>query len=129
MLQNFSNKQVGDLGEDLACKFLIGKGFIVVDRNYWQKFGEIDIVARKRRIVHFIEVKTVLYRTLEPEGRDNYRPEDNVHIHKLKRLARTIEAYIFDKNLDSDFQIDVITVKLDITNKKAKIQFLENIVL
>ena len=128
-MQNFSKKEIGDLGEDLACKFLKRKGFIVVDRNYWQKFGEIDIVARKRRIVHFIEVKTVLCRTLESEGMDNYRPEDNVHIHKLKRLARTIETYIFDKNLDSDFQIDVITVKLDVSNKKAKVQFLGNIVL
>ena len=128
-MQNFSKKQVGALGEDLACKFLVKKGFIVLDRNYWQKFGEIDIVAKKGHIIRFIEVKTVSCRMYEAGNRDNYRPEDNVHPQKIKRLARAIQTYVLDKNIENEFQIDVITVKLDLDNKKARIQFLENIVL
>ena len=129
MLQNFSKKQIGDLGEDLACKFLTKKGFVVVDRNYWKKFGEIDIVAKKDRVIRFIEVKTVLCKTLELVDKEYYRPEDNVHTQKLKRLARAIETYIFEKRIDDFFQIDVVTVRIDLSGRKAKIQFLENVVL
>ena len=52
-------QKIGELGETLACEYLIRESFKIVDRNYYQKIGEIDIIARKDKIIHFIEVKTV----------------------------------------------------------------------
>jgi Holliday junction resolvase-like predicted endonuclease len=54
------NLQTGNIGEEIACKFLESKGFKIVERNYRKKFAEIDIVARKGKIINFIEVKTAI---------------------------------------------------------------------
>ena len=49
----FTEKQkVGRIGEDIACKFLMKHGFEVADRNYLRKWGEIDIIAKKRGVLH-----------------------------------------------------------------------------
>ena len=47
----------GILGEDKACAFLKKQGFKILKRNFHSKFGEIDIIATKDEILHFIEVK------------------------------------------------------------------------
>jgi len=53
------SRKTGDLGESIACRFLINKGFSIVERNYLKKWGEIDIIAKKDGKAHFIEVKSV----------------------------------------------------------------------
>jgi len=50
---------IGRLGEDIAVKHFVKHSFKVLDRNYRKKWGEIDIVAEKDNILHFIEVKAV----------------------------------------------------------------------
>jgi putative endonuclease len=121
-------RKTGNLGEDIACKYLEKAGFTIKDRNYLRKYGEIDIVAMKSRVIHFVEVKSVT-RNVIHETSDKYRPEDNMHPWKLKRLARTIQAYILDKKVGDDWQFDVITVVLNMKTRRAKIEFMENIVL
>ena len=55
-----SKKQkIGEIGENIACKFLVKQGFSILDRNYTKKWGELDIVARKYDKLYFIEVKSV----------------------------------------------------------------------
>ena len=119
-------KKIGALGENVACRFLVKRGLKVLDRNYSKKWGEIDIVAKKDKIFHFIEVKTVVSRET-----DKYRPEENVHYQKLKRLSRVIQTYLLDKKVshETEWQIDVLAVFLDIENKKAKFRFTENIII
>ena len=102
----------------MACRFLVKRGFKVLDRNYSKKWGEIDIVAEKDKILRFIEVKTVVsYETCK------YRPEENVHYQKLKRLSRVIQTYLLDKKVsyETEWQIDVLAVFLDLGNKKGQI--------
>ena len=120
---------VGDIGEEVAVRFLKTKEFSVVEQNYLKKWGEIDIVARKDSVLHFVEVKTIQSNvSRETLG---YRPEENVDGRKLKRLNRAIESYLAEKSVsrETDWQIDVVTVKLDLENKKAKVGMLENVVL
>jgi putative endonuclease len=51
-------KNVGDLGEDFAAQMLENSGFMILERNYRTKAGEIDIIASKNGVIHFVEVKT-----------------------------------------------------------------------
>ena len=119
-------KKIGALGENMAFRFLVKRGFRILDRNYSKKWGEIDIVAEKDKIFRFIEVKSIVsYET------NRYRPEENVHYQKLKRLSRVIQTYLLDKKVsyETEWQIDVLAVFLDLENKKAKFRFTENIII
>ncbi len=126
--------EIGRLGEDIAVKYLENKGFSVIGRNYLKKYGEIDIIAQKGKILHFIEVKSVSHETLPQNvsrATDNHRPEDNIHQQKLKRLARTIQAYLFGKypKGEPEWVFDAVTVRIDIKTRQAQVAFLENLIL
>jgi len=119
-------RQIGDLGEGVACKYLETKGFRIVERNYLRKWGEIDIVAEKAKTLYFIEVKTV-----SREPGDGHRPEENVHYRKVQRLRRAIQTYILDRKIkdSQEWRFDIVCVYLDEANKKAKVEVLENVIL
>lgn len=121
------SRQFGNIGEKLACQFLMKRGFKIVAQNYLKPWGEIDIVTTRDRVYHFIEVKTVKV-TLGEVTQETFRPEENVHPKKLERMYRTIETYIAERGIDADWQIDVVTVKIDQEQKRAQIEIIENIV-
>lgn len=122
-------RKLGDIGENIACDFLKKRGLEIVERNYLRKWGEIDIVAKKSDILHFVEVKSVTGKVTPETSNDNYRPEDNMHPWKLKRLSRIMQTYLLDKKLDCDWQLDLITVKMDQETRKARVEIIENIVI
>ena len=138
MISNSGSKtdkrRIGDIGEDLVCQFLKKNKFKIVDRNFLKKYGEIDIVALKEGTYHFIEVKSVSGETGVSENNidnlDQYRPEDNVHPFKIRRLRRVIEVYIISHKIwQGEWQFDVFTVRLDFKTRQAKICPLYDIVL
>ena len=127
-------QKIGRIGEDIACKFLMKRGFTIIERNYLKKWGEIDIIVEKSEILHFVEVKTVSrenIRNISHETLDEHnRPEDNIHPWKVKRLSRVIQTYLLEKKgEDKEWQFDILAVFLDLKNKEAKIRFTENIIL
>ncbi|MFA7252356.1 MAG: YraN family protein [Candidatus Paceibacterota bacterium] len=124
-------RKVGDVGENITCRFLVKHGFRIIGRNYLRKWGEIDIIAQKDKKLHFIEVKTVShpYVSRETGDLDQYRPEDNIHPWKLRRLARVIQTYLLNVSYKTDWQLDIVVVYLDFMTKKAQINHLEDIVL
>ncbi|MHB1316771.1 MAG: YraN family protein [Minisyncoccota bacterium] len=129
-----TQKQIlGAIGEDAVCTYLKRKGFVVTDRNYLKKWGELDVVARKGKKIYFIEVKSVsrFFEDVSRETNDKYRPEDNMHPWKLKRLARTIQSYLLDKNVSDDveWQFDVATVFVDQSKRLCSIKMLEDVIL
>jgi putative endonuclease len=131
-MTNKTQKQVtGTLGEDLACRFLMKHGFEIVERNYWQKCGEIDIIAKNKGILHFIEVKSVSCENINNVSDNGYRPEDNLHSWKLERLSKTIQVYLNNKSVsdETNWKFDVVTVYIDTENKVSRVNFLENIIL
>src|SRR5665647_568897 len=93
-------QKTGEIGENIAVRFLVKHGFLILDRNYTKKWGELDIVAKKDKKLYFIEVKSVSRETLNKI--DDYRPEDNMHPWKMKRLSRTIQTYLLSKNIGED---------------------------
>ena len=138
--KNFSKEptekqKIGQIGEDSACKWLINNSYAVVERNYLKKWGEIDIVAKKGKKIHFVEVKSVT-RDLSREvthvtSLDSYNPEDNMHSGKLQRLSRVIQSYLLDKNVsdETDWQLDLLTVYIDMNRRVSRVFLLEDIVL
>ena len=143
-------QKTGEIGENIAIKFLVKHGFSILDRNYTKKWGEIDIIAEKANKLYFIEVKSVASadakaltnrrESVSCGTNDNYRPEDNMHPWKLKRLSRTIQTYLLStpslklrragkKIEEMEWQVDLLVVFLDIKNKKAKIKVVSDIIL
>lgn len=124
-MKHQNTQSVGALGEEIASRFLVKRGFKVIDRNYRKKWGEIDLVANKENKIFFIEVKSVSYAF---NGDGSYRPEDNVHPEKIKRLYRTIESYLMEKRQqNSEWSLGVIAVFLDEENKESQVRYTENI--
>ena len=116
------SQRKGELGEDLACRFLMKHDYSILERNYTKRLWEIDIIAEKSNKIHFIEVKSVSFYA-------NIRPEENMHPNKLQKIYRTIEVYIQEKDIkDKDWQLDLVCVLLDEVGKKAKFRVIENIV-
>jgi putative endonuclease len=128
-----NSQKIGELGENVACKFLLKHGFSVLERNYTKKWGEIDIIAQKENRRYFVEVKSVSCVTLPTFSEDDpfiKRPEENMHPWKLKRLRRVVETYLINKRLGAiDWQFDLLLVYLDLKEKKARVKKLENIIL
>ena len=127
--------EVGIKGEDIACKFLMKQGYKVLHRNYLKKWGEIDIVAKKEGIIHFVEVKSVSCESFEKISRvtNAFRPEDNLHGWKLERLGRVIQSYLLEQfgegEDEPDWKFDVAIVYLDMKRKKGRVEFLEDIII
>jgi putative endonuclease len=116
-------REIGDVGEALTAKFLEGKGYKIVERNYLKKWGEIDIVAQNKDGLHFIEVKSI--------SNPNFRPEDAVRKWKKERMARAIKTYLLERKIldETNIIIDIAAVFLDFEHNKARIRLLENIIL
>lgn len=121
-------RKIGDIGESLACKYLEKNGFLVLERNYWKPWGEIDIVAKKGSVLRFVEVKSVS----RPVGvsRETLRPEENMHEGKIRRLHRAIQTYLLDRKVSEsvEWQIDLACVFIDIEVKKGRVELLENVI-
>lgn len=127
---------VGKLGEDLACDYLKDKGFKIIDRNFRQPWGEIDIIAKdKGGTLVFVEVKAM--KNFNP-AIAALRPEDNLTGAKLKKLQKTASLYVGgNSDLVNDkrgWRIDLVAIDFlnesdDLTElkKHCEIRYFENI--
>lgn len=122
-------KESGRIGEEIACNFLKRKGFNIIERNYRKPWGEIDIIAERRGTMRFVEVKALVIEKLPDVSREiqGYRPEEQVHAGKLRKIARTAEIYMNANNDKRDYQIDVIGVFLDKNNRTARCRLFEQV--
>lgn len=132
-MQIFTSKtqKIGELGEGVACEFLVKHGFSILERNYTKKWGEIDIIAKKGEKLYFIEVKSKGVSSLD--YLDNYkehRPEDNMHSWKIKRLRRVVETYLISHRIGRvGWQFDFMIVYMDMEKREARVKVLENVIL
>ena len=118
------HNEVGKIGEEIACKYLKNNGFSVIERNFRVYYGEIDIIVKKDKKIHFIEVKTVSLENIGIE--EGIRPEENMHEKKIERLNRAIEIYLSEKRMeDISWSLQLLTVKYSAIQKKAKVSLME----
>lgn len=98
-------RELGRLGEDLACAYLAEHGFSIVVRNWRSRRGEIDIVARKGGLTAFVEVKTRRSGAFGP-------PEESVTPQKARRIKRLAGEYLSERGGTADVRFDVVSVIL-----------------
>lgn len=112
-----NNIEKGKFGEKLARDYLINKGYKIIDINYRNKIGEIDIIAIHKEILIFIEVKS---RTSNNYG----YPYEAVNYKKQQKIVNSSLIYIKSKSYDKfQYRYDIIEVYL--TNN-SKINHIEN---
>lgn len=100
-------KNVGDLGEQLAADMLSNAGYRIVARNYLVRDGEIDIIAIKNGVMHFIEVKT-------RNGDSFGYPSDAVSETKLKKMKKAANNYLSSRRGQwSEVSFDVYEVMVN----------------
>lgn len=115
------NLDIGNLGEEIAKEYLEKKGYKILDQNYKNKIGELDIVAMDGSTFVFIEVKT---KTSERFG----RPEEMVNFWKQKKLLAVSKLYVLEKKIENKkMRIDVLTVSFN-SFGEPKIEHFENAV-
>lgn len=95
------SRSKGDAAEEIACEFLRNNGFDIIDRNVYSRFGEIDIIALKEGVLHFIEVKSAEHYDAAVQ---------NLTPAKIERILKTIQSYMQKHQLDLEFSVDAIVV-------------------
>lgn len=112
----YERHEIGKIGENIATKYLEQIGYEILQRNFECKLGEIDIIAKDKEEIVFVEVKTranMLYG----------KPKEAVDTIKQKHIYKSAEFYIYIKHLENlPVRIDVIEVY-----KKKEKYFLNHI--
>jgi len=125
-----TTKEVGNIGESVATEYLKRKGFRILDRNIARKTGEIDIIAEKSNTLHFVEVKTNVVKNFPDENdtRDTYDPSVNLHPSKIRKVSRTGEWYVLEKEWGDEWQVDGCLVWIRRRDGMCKVRYLPQIV-
>ena len=123
------HNEIGKIGEEIAQTFLMKHGFSIKSQNEAVRYGEIDIIAEKDSILHFIEVKSIEVRNFDSIKSLKIRPEDNMTILKRFKLKRTINIYLYRFGGDIKVIIDLVCVYINMETREGKVKFVENIEL
>jgi putative endonuclease len=115
-------RDTGALGEKLAAAMLKRRGYRIIENNYRCRDGEIDIVARQKDCLVFVEVRT---KTTSQFG----VPEESVTRMKQSRMRRTAARYIqTHQRLPESWRIDFVAVELDQHGRATRVDIIENAV-
>jgi putative endonuclease len=129
-MPSLTKSNIGKIGESIALKYLKTHKYQILDQNFnlfsrrsKKKIGEIDIIAKKEKTYIMVEVKA------RQKGRGMGIPlESKINQSKKKRMRITAEAW-FNKRkiaLTTSWQIDIITIVIDLNLKKAQIKHYKN---
>lgn len=94
---------IGNQGEQLAAEELARQGYKIISRNWKNKFAEIDIVARKKDVIFFAEVK---YRSTSSQG-DGF---DYITNKKLQHMNRAASLWCSEQGWDGEVQLLAVSV-------------------
>ncbi len=101
--KNPHNKKLGAQGEKKARRYLFFHGWKIIAKNYKTPFGEIDIIAKKKDVLAFIEVKT---RLSDIFG----LPSEAVDTKRKRRYIMGANYFLTDKNVDLTVRFDIIEI-------------------
>ena len=109
----------GATGEAMAAKYFAEKGFSLLHQNWRHSHWEVDIIAAKDNVLHFIEVKT---RKTKKFG----HPEEAVSKKKIKNLINAAEEYLYQFPQWKRIQFDILAISI-IKNEPVEYFFIEDV--
>lgn len=113
------NEGLGQKGEELAKEKLVKMGYKILDRNFRCKIGEIDIIAKDKNTLVFVEVRS-------KSSNEFGVPQETVNIKKQKRIRRVAEFYLIKNKLeDICCRFDIVAIIWQ-KNKKPKIEVIKD---
>lgn len=114
------SKKLGKTGEDLAARYLEGKGLKIIKRNYKVRGGEIDLVCKDKDVVVFVEVKNY-------SDKNFYLPSFSIDRKKRKCLINAAISYLYENGLNDFYcRFDVVTIFRKDAGTINKIEHYEN---
>ncbi len=128
-----SHISIGRLGEDIVWGYLKNRGYLILERNYRKKCGELDLVAQKDGVLHFVEVKAGTWNGMRwpQEGEDIHRPEDHFNAAKRARMKRAVETYLLENRVSPDqvLTVDLAVVLVNKDTRRARVSWQWGVVL
>lgn len=117
---HYYNKDIGAFGENITAEFLVSKGYTIIEKNFRCRIGEIDIIAKDKNYIVFIEVKTRY-------GNKYGHPCESITLKKQYKIYHTAEYYMVKKKLYNNyFRFDVVEIVLNDTNNNCSINIIKN---
>jgi putative endonuclease len=116
-----AHNKTGSLGETMAVAYLIQQGFSLLHQNWRHSHWEVDIIASREKVLHFIEVKT---RRTKKFG----HPEESVTKSKIRNLINASEEFLYQYPEWKRIQFDILSITL-LKNEPAQYFFIEDVYL
>lgn len=114
------NSELGKLGEQFASDFLTNNGIKIIDKNYFTKFGEIDLIGIENKTIIFIEVKL--------RSNKNYgQPYESVTKSKMEKIQKSIELYLSGGDYgDFDCRFDIVSLIYNDRESLFSVEWIKN---
>lgn len=112
-----NTKQIGKMGENAACEYMSKNGYNIVKRNFYTRYGEIDIILRKDEYTVFAEVKTRKYTSFGT-------PSEFVDKRKRERIIKSAVLYLGES--ETAIRFDVVEVMYKNDGEIVNINHIEN---
>ena len=113
-----THNDLGAWGEARAMDYLREKGYEIVGQNYRHQHAEIDLIAKKNKLLIFVEVKT-------RSGTGFGMPEEFVNYTKSRLILKAAEAYIFEHDWAFDVRFDIVSI-LQRPDKSYQLRHIED---
>jgi len=114
-----AHNQLGKKGEDIALEYITAIGYTLLATNWRYKKAEVDIIAKTKNTIVFIEVKT---RSTVYFG----APQEAVTKQKQTLLLEAAEAYLQENNLNYDIRFDIISIVISGTSNKPELKHIQD---
>lgn len=105
MKNKMTSREIGDIGEDFTAQFLIKNGCEILERNFTVRGGEIDIIAKKGKLIHFVEVKSRKHNPLSSG-------QEALTKTKVSRIIKAAHEYINRNDVDISAVYDAAIVEI-----------------
>lgn len=115
------HNQLGKQGEEIAGEYLLQHGYDILHRNWRHSHYEIDIIAKKNEIIHFVEVKLRSSKTFG-------FPEASVNRKKFKFLLQAADEFLFLNQQYRHVQYDILSINISI-DKEPELFLIEDVYL
>lgn len=128
MKQN--NRKTGNKGEEVVAEYLAKKGYEILERNYREKYGEIDIVTKKSEIRNKKLETTIVFAEVKTKTEGEYgEPWEMINKHKLKQITNMGHLWCSRNHYHGLVRIDVVGVWLDAMGEVERVEHWENVIL